>query len=138
MGRRSERPPTTAGVATEIRYVFALNDDAPEGSSPFQGISMDRFNQAAALRGLVFLPSKVLEFGLPPQATLVRRMAGLGGWKWAPLALDAILQLEIPAEDPFWVVFTTDDTVAPVVAWANKQRYLRRRVRSGRAASLAE
>jgi hypothetical protein len=84
---------------------------------------MNLFNLATSLRGLVFLPSEVLEFGLPHEATLARRVAGTGGWRWAPLSLQTILQIDISAEDPFWIIFTDAETVDEVLTWARRQSF---------------
>lgn len=119
-------------IATEIRYIFALSNDSPEAASPLQGISIGLFNHADALRHLVLLPSELLDFGLPNDAALARRIAGTGGWRWAPLAMESLFEIDIPAEDPFWIIFADAENVRQVSEWARRQRY-RPLVVSGRA-----
>src|SRR5262249_52741042 len=108
-------------ISTAIRYIFVLPTDEPDQASAFQGFSTGLFNIGWALRGLMLLPSNLLEAALPYDAALARRIGGIGGWTWAPLSVRSLVQIDIDAEDPFWVVLTHDENeTATVTKWADQ------------------
>jgi len=111
-----------ASIDSAIYYVMVLPQDDPYITSFFQGFSTGWFALKTAMDCLVDLPTDTLEPGLPHRADLNRRIAGTGGWRWLPINMQAIQQLEISAAHPFWIVFCGEKEVAEVVSnWARKQ-----------------
>ena len=105
-----------------IYYCFVLGDDDPHETSPFQGFSPDWQALLWAMRRLVELPANVVDPAMPRQAVLARRMGGIGGWHWFPIAVRALDRVGIDISAPFWVVFSGTPQVAKAVsAWAERQ-----------------
>lgn len=103
-------------------YCLVIADDDPTKTSPFQGFSHGLIALNWAMHRLPQLPVDLLEPALPHQAVLARRIGGVGGWRWCPLALRALKEIEISTEAPFWVVFSGTKTVAAAVSkWASHQ-----------------
>src|SRR5690348_11507637 len=99
-----------------IAYWLALPHDNPHQTSILQGFPARLFALMWALEYLVDLPADALEPALPHSANLARRIGGAGGWRWIPVYLDALEMLEIPPENPFWVVFCGTQPVAERVS----------------------
>lgn len=112
----------TKFIDPTLFYCLAIADDDPTKTSLFQGFSHGLIALSWAMWELIHLPADLLEPALPHQAVLARRMVGWGGWRWFPLTLRALEEIEIGVEAPFWVVFSGTKSVADaVVKWASCQ-----------------
>ena len=109
-------------IDPRILYCLVLPDDDPYKTSPFQGFSPGWTELTWAMLRIVELPADIFEPALPSQSVRARRIGGTGGWHWFPLSQRALLDLEIPRNTPFWVIFSGTPNVASAVSsWAESQ-----------------
>src|SRR5690348_6468552 len=104
-----------------ITFILALGEYDEEDVTPFQGFAPGLIDFVWALHLIVTLPADLFEPALEKPVRLARRVAGTGGWRWAPLLISALETIEVSPSSPLMVVFSNDeDTAQRVRAWSRR------------------
>ena len=107
----------------QITFFLALADYSDEDVTPFQGFALVLLDFFWALHSIVSLPADLFDLATTRNIRLARRVAGSGGWRWAPLVISSLEMIEIAPSSPLFVVFTNDaETANRVQAWSQLQR----------------
>lgn len=106
-----------------ITFILALGEYDEEDVTPFQGFAPGLIDFVWALHLIVTLPADLFDPALEKPVRLARRVAGNGGWRWAPLLISALETIEVSPSNPLMVVFSNDeDTAQRVRAWSRRQK----------------
>src|SRR5438046_2784514 len=107
----------------QITFLLGLADYNDEDVTPFQGFAPGLLGFPWALYSIASLPADLFDLASPRNVRLARRVAGTGGWRWAPLLISSLETIQIAPSSPLFVVFTNEaETASRVQSWSRQQR----------------